>query len=98
MSKFVLVVHLEIKSDAVEQFMPLALANAKMTRETEPGCRQFDVVVDQKNAAEVVFYEVYDNEAAFHAHQQTAHFKQYVDTALQYLTSRVRTQYERVAP
>ena len=26
MSKFVLVVHLEIKSDAVEQFMPLALA------------------------------------------------------------------------
>ena len=98
MSKFVLVVHLEIKPEAVSQFMPLALTNAKMTRETESGCRQFDVVVDPKDATKVVFYEVYDNEAAFQAHQQTAHFKQYVDTALQYLTSRVRTQYKRLAP
>ena len=98
MSKFVLVVHLEIKPDAVAQFMPLALTNAKMTRETEAGCRQFDVVVDPKDPTKVVFYEVYDNEAAFQSHQQTVHFKQYVDTALQYLTSRTRTQYQRLAP
>ena len=98
MSAFVLVVHLEIKRDAVDRFMPLALSNAKMTREAERGCRQFDVVVDPKDSAKVVFYEVYDDEAAFQAHQQTPHFKQYIDTALQYLSSRTRAAYSRVAP
>jgi len=98
MSAFVLVVHLQINPDAVERFMPLALANARMTRETERGCRQFDVVVDPKDSSKVVFYEVYDNESAFEAHQQTPHFKQYIDTAVQYLSTRTRTAYTRVAP
>ena len=98
MAAFVLVVHLEVKSDAIDRFMPLALGNAKATRETEPGCRQFDVVVDPKDATKVVYYEVYDSEAAFAAHQQTPHFKRYVDTALVHLVSRTRTVYQRVAP
>ncbi|HZP91567.1 MAG TPA: putative quinol monooxygenase [Burkholderiales bacterium] len=98
MSSFVLVVHLEIKNDAVDRFMPLALENAEAARETEPGCRQFDVLVDPKDRTKVVFYEVYDSEAAFQAHQQTPHFKKYVDTALQHLASRTRTAYDRVAP
>ena len=98
MKQFVLVVQLEIKRDAVERFMPLALANAKTTRETEPGCRQFDVVVDPSDPTKAVFYEVYDSEAAFEAHQQTPHFKRYIDTALQHLASRTRTVYTRVAP
>jgi quinol monooxygenase YgiN len=98
MNAFVLVVHLEVKPEAVELFMPLALENAKAARETEPGCRQFDVMVDPQNRAKVVFYEVYDSESAFEAHQQTAHFKTYIATALQHLASRTRTAYTRVAP
>ena len=98
MSNFVLVVNITIKPGEVERFMPLLLANAKASRETEAGCRQFDVVVNNEDPTKVVFYEVYDNEAAFQAHQQTPHFKKYVETALQYLSSRVRTTYTRVAP
>jgi quinol monooxygenase YgiN len=98
MSKFVLAVHLEIKADAVERFMPLALENAKATREIEPGCRQFDVVVDPKDPTKVMFYEVYDSEAAFEAHQRTPHFKKYIETALPHLASRTRAAYMRVAP
>ena len=98
MSAFVLVVHVEIKPNAVDKFMPLLLENAKAARETEPGCRQFDIVVDPKDPTKVVFYEVYDSEAAFQAHQQTPHFKKYLDNAVQYLSSRVRTAYTRVAP
>ena len=98
MSAFVLVVHLQIKAGAVNKFMPLALENAKATRETEPGCRQFDVMVDPQDATKILFYEVYDSEAAFQAHQQTAHFKKYFDTALQHLDTRTRSVYTRVAP
>ena len=98
MRNFVMLVHVEIKPGEVERFMPLLLENAKASRETEPGCRQFDIVVNNEDPTKVVFYEVYDNEAAFQAHQQTPHFKKYVETALQYLSSRVRTTYTRVAP
>ena len=94
MSGFVLMVNIEIKSDAVEQFMPIALANAKATRETEKGCRQFDVLVDPQNPTRIAYYEVYDSEAAFEAHQQTAHFKTLIaGEALPKLAKRERAQY-----
>jgi (4S)-4-hydroxy-5-phosphonooxypentane-2,3-dione isomerase len=98
MAAFVLAVNLEIKRDDVDRFMAMALENAKATRETEPGCRQFDVLVDPKDRTKVMFYEVYDDEAAFEAHQKTAHFKAYFDKALGYLAARGRTFYSRVAP
>lgn len=95
---FVLVVNLEIKAGEVDRFMAMALENAKASRETEPGCRQFDVLVDPNDRTKVMFYEMYADEAAFQAHQQTAHFKNYFDKALGYLASRGRTFYTRVAP
>lgn len=95
---FVLVVNLEIKTGEVDRFMPMALENAKAARETEPGCKQFDVLVDPNDKTKVMFYEVYADEAAFQAHQQTPHFKNYFDKALGYLASRGRTFYSRVAP
>ena len=95
---FVLVVNLEIKAGEVDRFMGMALENAKATRETEPGCRQFDVLVDPNDRTKVMFYEVYDSEDAFKRHQQTAHFKSYFDKALGYLASRGRTFYTRIAP
>jgi autoinducer 2-degrading protein len=98
MAAFVLAVNLEIKAGDVDRFMAMALENARATRETEPGCRQFDVLVDPKDKTKVMFYEVYDDEAAFEAHQKTAHFKGYFDKALGFLAARSRTFYTRVAP
>jgi autoinducer 2-degrading protein len=95
---FVLVVNLEIKAGEVDVFMAKALENGKSARETEPGCRQFDVLVDPKDKTKVMFYEVYADEAAFEAHQQTAHFKKYFATALDHLVSRNRTIFTRIAP
>jgi autoinducer 2-degrading protein len=95
---FVLVVNLEIKPGDVDRFMAMALANAKAARETEPGCKQFDVLVDPKDRTKVMFYEVYADEAAFEAHQQTPHFKGYIDKALDCLAQRGRTFYSRIAP
>lgn len=98
MSAFVLIVQLKIKPHEVDRFMSLALANAETTRTTESGCRQFDVVVDAEDATRIAFYEVYDDAEAFEAHQQSAHFKNYLETAVPLLESRARTFYKRVAP
>ena len=98
MSKFVLAVGLVIKPDQVDRFMALALENAKAARETEPGCRTFDVLVDPKDRTRAMLYEVYDDEAAFEAHQQTAHFKKYFAAAIPLLQSRDRYFFRRAAP
>jgi (4S)-4-hydroxy-5-phosphonooxypentane-2,3-dione isomerase len=46
----------------------------------EPGCREFDITVSQKDPNHVFIFEVYDNAAALEAHRQTDHFKKYAAT------------------
>jgi len=91
---FVLQVNIRIKQENVEAFMKKALDNAREARK-EPGCRQFDVLVDPKDSARVMLYEVYDDERAFEAHQQTPHFKKYVAEAVPLLASRERQVWKR---
>jgi (4S)-4-hydroxy-5-phosphonooxypentane-2,3-dione isomerase len=91
---FVLQVNIRIKPESVDAFMKKALENAREARK-EPGCRQFDVLVDPKDGARVMLYEVYDDEKAFEAHQQTPHFKQYVAEAVPLLASRERQVWKR---
>ncbi|MCD6043589.1 MAG: hypothetical protein K0R40_3192 [Burkholderiales bacterium] len=86
---FVLVVNIRIKPDGVDSFMAKLGENASAARK-EPGCRQFDVLVDPKDRTKVMLYEVYDDEKAFEAHQQTPHFKKYVAEAVPLLASRER--------
>jgi quinol monooxygenase YgiN len=94
---FVLSVDLRIKPENVESFTAKAIENAADSRK-EPGCRQFDVLVDPKDRTRVLLYEVYADDKAFDAHQQTAHFKKYVAEAVPLLASRERHVWKRVAP
>jgi quinol monooxygenase YgiN len=74
---YVIVVDFKIKPERLADFMPLMLENARASRETEPGCRVFDVCVDPKKETSVFLYEVYDDHAAFDAHLASAHFKRF---------------------
>jgi autoinducer 2-degrading protein len=91
---FVLVVNIRIKPENVDAFMKKALDNAREARK-EPGCRQFDVLVDPNDRAKVMLYEIYDDEQAFETHQQTPHFKRYVAEAVPLLASRERQVWKR---
>ena len=86
---FVLVVNIRIKPDSVDSFMKKLAENALEARK-EPGCRQFEVLVDPKERSKVMLFEVYDSEKAFEAHQATAHFKKYLAEAVPLLASRER--------
>ena len=87
---FVLQVNIRIKPENVDAFMKKLQANAAAARK-EPGCKQFDVLVDPQDKTKVMLYEVYDDEKAFEVHQQGAAFKAYVAEAVPLLASRERT-------
>ena len=71
---YVLVVNFVVKPEHVREFTAAIRENARASRETEPGCRQFDVCVAPEDPAKIVLYEVYDDRAAFVAHLKTPHF------------------------
>ena len=98
MGAFVLMVHLQAKPEQREKFMEIALENAAAARSTEPGCQQFDVVVDPEDPNRIAFYEVYDSKDAFEKHLETAHFKKYLEHAVPLLASRELTFFNRIAP
>jgi quinol monooxygenase YgiN len=61
---------------------------------TEPGVQLFLVHRGVANPGQFLFYELFEDEAAFAAHQQTAHFKSLViEQGLPKLTKRERVQY-----
>jgi len=85
----VLQVQIQIKPENVDGFMQKVIENGKAAR-SEPGCRQFDVLVDPDDKTKVMLYEVYDDQKAFEAHQAGAAFKKYLAEAVPLLASRSR--------
>ena len=71
--RFVVIAEFEVKPGRMKDFLALALDDARCSVEHEPGCRTFDVSVDEGDPNAVVFYEVYDDRAAFDAHLATPH-------------------------
>ena len=94
---FVLQVSIRIKPENVDAFMQKLDENARNARK-EPGCKQFEVLVDPNDRAKIMLYEVYNDEAAFETHQQTPNFKKYVAEAVPLLADRVRSVWKRVSP
>jgi autoinducer 2-degrading protein len=85
----VLQVNIRIKPENVASFMEKVLENARAAR-AEPGCRQFEVLVDPNDKTSIMLFEVYDDQKAFEEHQARAPFKKYVAEAVPLLASRER--------
>jgi len=91
---FVLIVNIRITPENVESFMQKLGDNAREARQ-EPGCRQFEVLVDPQDRTKIALFEVYDDERAFEAHQQTPHFRKYLAEAVPLLASRERQVWKK---
>ena len=85
----VLQVNIKIKPENLDSFMKQVLENGKAARK-EPGCRQFDVLMDPEDKTSIMLYEVYDDQKAFEAHQAGDAFKEYLANAVPLLASRER--------
>jgi len=93
-TQLVLQVNIRIKPENVDAFMAQVLENATAAR-SEPGCRQFEVLVDPQDKTKVMLFEIYDNQKAFEAHQAGAAFKKYLANAVPLLASRERQFWDR---
>ena len=71
---YVLIVPLQIKEGKKAELLDALLPNAQGAVRDEPGCLRFDVIQDAGDPNRLWLYEVYQDEAAFHAHQQAPHY------------------------
>jgi quinol monooxygenase YgiN len=73
-------------ADILDRFLPEA--------QREAGAKLFLIGRDRENRSHFLFYELFVDEAAFKAHQESAHFKTFIaGQALPLLARRERTQY-----
>jgi len=63
----------------------------------EPGCREFDIAVSQKDPNHVLIVEVYNDAAAAQAHRETDHFKKYAATTKDMIAKREVRSFSSVA-
>ena len=76
-------------ADILRRFLPEA--------QKEPGVNAFLIAQGKENPALFLFYELFADEAAFAAHQQSGHFKQFIaGQALPLLADRKRAQYRLI--
>jgi len=95
---FVVLPEFHVAPENLTAFLAAARADAEASLAREPGCLQFDVVVQQgTNPAKVLFYEVYTDRAAFDAHLQTPHLATFRD-ALTLCDAQPVRFLDRVAP
>lgn len=66
---FVVLVEFKVKAGQTREFLELITRHAEASFANETGCLQFDVIEDGSDPERVILYEVYADEAAFHAHR-----------------------------
>ncbi len=93
----VVTVVFEPKPEHAAAFRVAMLDNARESRESEPGCRQFDVCVDPATGT-IFLYELYDDRAAFEAHMRSEHFLRFDATVRDWTARKDVRLYERIAP
>jgi quinol monooxygenase YgiN len=80
----------EGQADKVADILAHFLAEAQR----EQGAKLFLISRARENPAQFLFYELFRDEAAFKAHQESAHFKTYIaGQAVPLLARRERAQY-----
>ena len=95
---YVVCVKLEVKPEKVGAFVELATYDARETRK-EPGNLRFDLVRAVDNPLVFRLYEVYRDEDAIKAHQQTPHYARWKEEVPELLSSpRVSEKFTTVYP
>jgi quinol monooxygenase YgiN len=69
--------YLTAKPGKEAEFREKMTTQAKRCLANEAGCLQFDVVQDAKDPTRFVMIEVYKDDAAIKAHQESQHFKDF---------------------
>jgi quinol monooxygenase YgiN len=72
-----LFVTVTLKPGARDMFVEVATAHRRRVLDREPGCRHFDVLVQDDKPDQVCLYEIYEDQAALDLHAGTDHMADY---------------------
>ncbi len=95
---YVVTVDFRIKPEFTAVFRERMIANARASREREPGCFQFDVCTDPGNPECIYLYEVYTDRAAFDVHLDSEHFKSFDREVTTWVAAKTVHAYARLDP
>lgn len=71
---YVVVVFFEAKPGHAAALRNALMIQARTSLEKEPRCRRFDIAENPVERGAYLLYEIYEDEAAFKAHLETAHY------------------------
>jgi len=94
----VLLVDFKTSPAHAEDFAAAIFKNAQSSVDDEPGCHQFDVCRDPKDATVFFLYEIYDDEAAIAAHIATPHYKVFDELTRPWVVGKVVRRFVRAHP
>lgn len=77
---FVVIAEFQVKPDKIDDFLAAAHHDSTHSVAHEPGCCQFHVIRPEAADDVVLFYEIYENRAAFDAHLETPHLARFRDS------------------
>jgi len=77
---YMMIVNIPVKADEHDKFIEVTEENAKHTRKEE-GAISFDLYQQADNPNEFILIEIYKNEEASKAHQESDHFKKWIEVA-----------------
>lgn len=75
---YVVVAEFLVDRADVDAFARFMQSHAELSR-AEPGCRLFEVVQSRTDPAHFLFYEVFDDEAAYATHRAQPHYQRWRD-------------------
>ena len=75
MSRIALVVEFKVKPGKREDFLKVIRGHAAGTKQDEPGCLQFDVLIPDEGENTVMLFEMYKDDAAFGVHVNSPRLK-----------------------
>ena len=94
----VVTVRFVAKPEHALQFLHRIRMQASASRESEPGCLQFDVCVDLRDPRQVFLYEVYSSAQAFDEHLVSKHFREFDKETRDWIVSKSAEQWNREWP
>ena len=83
---YIICVTVHVKPEHVAEFEEASTKNASATHD-EPGSVRFDVLRATDDSDVFLLYEVYEDEAAFAAHQETEHYFTWRETVADWMAA-----------
>ncbi|QOZ32218.1 putative quinol monooxygenase [Bradyrhizobium sp. CCBAU 53421] len=77
MPKLALIATVEVAPEKRDQVLALLSAHGARSLRDEPGTLHFDILVPREDAAKLLIYEVYQDDAAFEAHRNARSIAQF---------------------